>query len=195
MRVQIVSASVDFESAFLAAVRRSQELHRPWVSPPRTRADFRSYVRRKQAGNNASYFVLTPERELAGVINLSDIVLGVFCSGYLGYYAFRPHAGCGYMALGLRAVVQRAFTEHGLHRLEANIQPLNRPSLALVQSLGFRKEGFSPRYLKIGGRWRDHERWALTREDWRRVRALASKHAEGRHAERRAGRARREAPA
>ncbi|MBW8878969.1 MAG: GNAT family N-acetyltransferase [Acidobacteria bacterium] len=51
--------------------------------------------------------------------------------------------------------------------LEANIQPENRPSLALVARLGFTREGLSRRYLKIGGRWRDHERWAILAEDWR----------------------------
>lgn len=64
----------------------------------------------------------------------------------------------------------RAFTkmlELGLHRVEANIQPDNRASRALVRGLGFRLEGFSPRYLKIKGRWRDHERWALTAEEWK----------------------------
>ena len=54
-----------------------------------------------------------------------------------------------------------------LHRLEANIQPDNARSIGLVRSLGFRMEGFSPRYLKIGGRWRDHERWALLSDNWR----------------------------
>jgi ribosomal-protein-alanine N-acetyltransferase len=53
-----------------------------------------------------------------------------------------------------------------LHRLEANIQPSNERSIALVRGLGFRKEGLSRRYLKIGGRWRDHERWALLVDEW-----------------------------
>ena len=65
------------------------------------------------------------------------------------------------MAEGLGLVLRRAFRRLGLHRVEANIQPGNRASRALVRRLGFRREGFSPRYLKIGGRWRDHERWAL----------------------------------
>lgn len=65
------------------------------------------------------------------------------------------------MREGLDAVVRSAFGPMKLHRLEAAIQPGNRSSIALVKACGFTKEGYSPRYLKIGGRWRDHERWAI----------------------------------
>jgi [ribosomal protein S5]-alanine N-acetyltransferase len=65
------------------------------------------------------------------------------------------------MTEALRAAVSHAFGDLGLHRLEANIQPGNVASIALVRRLGFQKEGFSPRYLRINGQWRDHERWAL----------------------------------
>jgi ribosomal-protein-alanine N-acetyltransferase len=71
------------------------------------------------------------------------------------------------MREGLELLLRHAFRTLGLHRLEANIQPENAASIALVSGAGFRLEGFSPRYLKIGGRWRDHERWAITVEDWR----------------------------
>jgi ribosomal-protein-alanine N-acetyltransferase len=103
---------------------------------------------------------------IVGVVNLNEIVRAALQSAYLGYYAFQPHAGQGYMAEGLGLVLRHAFRRLGLHRLEANIQPGNRASRELVRRLGFRKEGFSPRYLKIGGRWRDHERWAIVREAW-----------------------------
>ena len=45
------------------------------------------------------------------------------------------------MREGLELVIERAFRELGLHRLEANIQPGNRRSIALVEGLGFRREG------------------------------------------------------
>jgi len=105
------------------------------------------------------------------VINVSEIVRGALHSAYLGYYAFVPHAGRGYMTEGLALALNWVFGELRLHRVEANIQPGNDASRALVRRLGFRREGFSARYLKIAGRWRDHERWALVAEDWRRNRS------------------------
>ncbi|MDQ2674873.1 MAG: GNAT family N-acetyltransferase, partial [Chloroflexota bacterium] len=98
---------------------------------------------------------------LLGAINLTEIVRGRFQSGYLGYYVGAPHARRGYMTEALQRMLRSAFRELRLHRVEANIQPGNRASGRLVERAGFRLEGRSRRYLKIAGRWRDHERWAL----------------------------------
>jgi ribosomal-protein-alanine N-acetyltransferase len=68
------------------------------------------------------------------------------------------------MREGLVLVLRHAFETVGLHRVEANIQPENVRSIALVEGLGFRREGYSPRYLRIGGEWRDHVRYAILSE-------------------------------
>lgn len=153
---------------FLAAVGRSRALHRPWLHPPADAKRYDAYLRGLEHSSRAGFFVCLRESgEIAGVVNLSEIVRGGFQSAYLGYFAFSPFAGRGLLSEGLGLVIRHAFTHMRLHRLEANIQPENRASKALVERLGFRQEGFSPRYLKIGGRWRDHERWAVLKEGWR----------------------------
>ncbi len=152
---------------FLAAVERSRKLHGRWVAAPDTRAALRTYLERTCDGSYHGHFVINAEQQLAGVINIGEIVRGALQSGYLGYYAFAPHAGQGLMRNALPLVIGRAFRDYGLHRLEANIQPDNLVSRSLVNALGFQLEGYSPRYLKIRGRWRDHERWAITVESWR----------------------------
>lgn len=150
------------ERQFLASVHASRALHRPWTYPPSTPKQFRSLVKRMREPGNRGFLVFQRKTGgLIGLINISNIVLGVFRSGYLGYYAFAGFERRGLMKEGLRAVVRHAFKSMKLHRLEANIQPGNAASIALARSCGFSKEGFSPRYLKIAGRWRDHERWAI----------------------------------
>ena len=85
----------------------------------------------------------------------------------MGYYVGAAFAGQGYLTEALRLALRHAFGRLKLQRVEANIQPDNTASIRLVKRAGFTREGFLRRYLKEGGRWRDHERWAIVREDWR----------------------------
>ncbi len=168
MPIEIKKPTRRLEREFLAAVRRSRTLHGQWASPPRTKQAFDAYLARLRHPTHISHWLVEHESgELVGVVNLNEIVRGSFQSAYLGYYLFSPHEGRGYMTEGLRLVLRRVFGELGLHRVEANIQPDNERSLRLVERLGFSREGHSPRYLKVGGKWCDHQRWALIAEDWR----------------------------
>lgn len=153
---------------FLVSVARSAALHDPWTSPPRTPQAYGEYLRRSRGRDYFGFLVrLRADGALVGVINVSSIVMGAFRSGYAGYYAFADFGGQGLMTEALGLVVRHCLSDLGLHRLEANIQPDNAPSLALARRCGFRREGFSRNYLNISGEWRDHERWAITVEDLR----------------------------
>jgi ribosomal-protein-alanine N-acetyltransferase len=153
---------------FLERVRASRSLHRPWVSPPADGEAFAAFVRRSRRADFEALLVCrNPDGAIAGVFDLSQIFRGPFRSAYLGFYAFEPFAGQGIMHDGIRLVLRYAFGTLGLHRLQANVQPGNEASLALIRGAGFRREGYARRYLKIGGRWRDHEMWAVLAEDLR----------------------------
>jgi ribosomal-protein-alanine N-acetyltransferase len=165
-RVGIRRPSEADAAEFIALMRASAELHQRWVEYPTTLEKFREYVRRRERPDHESFLVCDrTSGAIAGVININSIVRGFFQSGYLGYYVGVPFARRGYMTEGLSLVIRYAFDEVKLHRLEANIQPDNVASIALVRKLGFRHEGFSPRYLRINGEWRDHERWALLADE------------------------------
>jgi len=152
------------EAAFLRAVRSSRKLHRPWSYLPETSEDFRDMLVRPLG---ESYLICRNEDgALAGSASLGHIVFGNLRSAYLGYSAFVPYQRRGFMTEGLELVLRHAFGTLGLHRVEVNVQPDNARSIALAERLGFRREGYSPRYLKIGGRWRDHVRFAMLADEF-----------------------------
>lgn len=167
MSVTIRRPSLSDAPKFLAAVERSQALHTPWVFAPADEFAFRAYVSRLDGDRHDGWLIEDRGGELVGVVNANEIVRGAFWNTYLGYYAFEPLAGTGMFTAGMQLVLDTIFDDLGLHRVEANIQPGNDRSIALVQRLGFRREGFSPEYLRIDGIWRDHERWALLVDEWR----------------------------
>ena len=145
----------------LALAASSRELHAPWISPPTTAHMFKIYLRRTQRDDHEGYAICRKDTAaIVGVVNVNNIVRGNFQSASLGYYAARAHAGQGFMREGLLQVKEHLFATLGLHRVEANIQPGNAASIALVRACGFAREGLSRNFLFINGAWRDHERWA-----------------------------------
>ena len=162
-------------AAFVLAATASRRLHARWVKAPDTAEAFEAYRARfgasgARAGCAGFLSVRRDNRSLVGVFNFSEIVRGAFQSAYLGYYGFRGQVGQGLMREGLALALDVAFGPLSLHRVEANVQPDNVRSIALVRALAFTEEGYSRRYLRIGERWRDHLRFAMLAEDWRRVR-------------------------
>jgi ribosomal-protein-alanine N-acetyltransferase len=162
------------EAAYAELVRLSRELHQPWeplamegAPEPDSPEAFRIWLEGNRDSRTERLLLCRrDDGALVGRFHLNEIVRGAFDSAYLSYWVGAPFASQGYMTEGFLLLLQWAFVDLRLHRLEANIQPSNRPSLALIKRAGFRREGFSPRYLKIAGQWSDHERWALTKEDW-----------------------------
>jgi ribosomal-protein-alanine N-acetyltransferase len=178
--------------------RANQPWLAPWESSPpgpwhelNSSASFRWIYREQRrsarAGVGMPFAICLIEgrsERLVGHLNLGNIVRRAFCSAYAGYWVDARVAGRGVMPTALALAVDHAFGPGGLHRIEVNIRPENKPSRRVVEKLGFREEAFHPRYMHIDGAWRDHIGYALTSEDvaaeggllarWHRVRATTS---------------------
>ncbi|PZG15861.1 alanine acetyltransferase [Micromonospora craterilacus] len=153
-------------------------------SPATFRWMHRDQRRSARTGEGMPFAVCLHENgqeRLVGHINVGNIVRRAFCSGYVGYWVDRRVAGRGVIPTAMALVVDHAFGPGGLHRVEVNIRPENRPSRRVVEKLGFREEAYHARYMHIDGAWRDHIGYAMTSEEvaaeggllarWHRLRA------------------------
>lgn len=142
--------------------RGSRELFRGVASTKFDRKAFDDLVASADTENKQSFVICRTEDDaIVGTITLSQIFRKAFQNAYLGYQLFGGFTGNGYMTQAVALTLRFAFIDLKLHRVEANVQPSNKSSIAVLKRNGFAKEGFSRRYLKIGGQWRDHERWAI----------------------------------
>lgn len=104
---------------------------------------------------------------IVGTVGLSNIVRGAFHCAHLGFGLDGALEGQGYMREALEAVIAHAFGPMNLHRIEANHQPQNLRSAALLRRLGFAPTGYARDYLHIAGAWRDHVQTALINPSWK----------------------------
>jgi ribosomal-protein-alanine N-acetyltransferase len=144
---------------------RNRAFFAPWdplrpaafFTPEAQRALIRSDRAENRRGTACRLWLFEPgSPRILGFLGLSSIVRGIFLSSFVGWKLDREARGKGYMTEALQALAGLAFGELGLHRLEANIMPRNKPSRRLAERAGFSEEGRSKRYLYIAGRWEDH---------------------------------------
>jgi ribosomal-protein-alanine N-acetyltransferase len=159
-------------------LRRNAEHLRPWSPVPKLGEDpsslteiSKAILRQRREWSKGEGFVLfmvdpLQDEAIIGRIALTGVMRGAFLSAHLGYWIDEEHQRKGYMTEAVREVVRFAFEDLGLHRVQAAVMPHNVASLRVLEKLGFRKEGESPRYLQIAGRWADHVVFAVTAEEW-----------------------------
>lgn len=162
-------------------MRDSRELeqvlleHRQWLQPWEAtlpggsgRWDVRGSIRGlldQAAEGTAMPFVLVVDGRIVGQLTVSGIQYGAVSSATLGYWVGSHVAGRGITPTAVALATDHCFSQLGLHRMEICIRPENAPSLRVVEKLGFRYEGRRLRYIHIDGDWRDHDCFALVREE------------------------------
>lgn len=152
---------------FVTRVRSSDHLA-PWAFPPADVAAFRQWITHGERPDNEQFLVCARDDDgIAGFVNLNGIQRGAVQRATAGWSALAPYVGRGHLSDGLSMVLEVAFTQMRLHRVEADIQPANERSRAVARRCGLRLEGYSPRLVLIDGDWRDHERWAIDADTWR----------------------------
>lgn len=150
---------------------------KPWNPAPRPGEDPTSITevsntvlrqRREWKHGRGFVFMLALRSDPArfiGKVALNGIMRGAMHGAYLGYWMDVDHQGDGLCTESIRAVLDFAFGDAELHRVQAAIMPRNVKSLRVIEKLAFRREGYAERYLQIGGKWEDHILFARTREE------------------------------
>lgn len=153
--------------------RRNAAWLTPWdaTRPPGAvgrPGSFRSMVKRLRAAarQDRNYpFAILVDDEFAGQLTINNVVRGSAQFASIGYWIDQRWAGYGVVPRAVAMVIDHAFTEMGLHRIEICIRPENTNSLRVVEKLGIREVGFAPGFLHIDGEWRDHRIYAVTVEE------------------------------
>jgi ribosomal-protein-alanine N-acetyltransferase len=114
---------------------------------------------------HAALYGIFDEDVLAGTVALSNVVRGPFLSANLGYWVAEARNGRGLATRAVSEIVKIAFTDLGLHRVEAGTLVENIASQRVLEKNGFARIGLAPRYLRIAGAWRDHILFQRTAED------------------------------
>jgi [ribosomal protein S5]-alanine N-acetyltransferase len=158
-------------------LRRNEAHLRPWNPAPRPGEDPSSVTevsnsilrQRREWKSGRSFVFMLAHRDdpgtFIGKFALSGVMRGAMHGAYLGYWMDVDHQNGGLCTEGLGAMLDFAFGQAQLHRVQAAIMPHNPQSLRVIEKLGFRREGYAVRYLQIAGTWEDHILFARTREE------------------------------
>lgn len=155
--------TLDDAAALAELVRTNREFLAPWeplrdesyFTEAGQRASIGASLAEHERGRGLPYVILDRDGNVVGRVNLNNIVRGAFQSASLGYWIAEGAAGQGITTAAVRDVIRIAFTELGLHRVQADTLEHNVASRRVLERNGFVRIGHAPRYLRIAGRWQD----------------------------------------
>jgi ribosomal-protein-alanine N-acetyltransferase len=159
---EAAQACVNFQRENAAFLEPWEPPMRPDALDPAAVAAWRAHaVTHARNGTAYSFALALGDTEdesapIAGWLNFTNIVRGVFQACYLGYKLDRRMQGHGLMTEAARAGIAFVFETVRLHRIIANYMPHNQRSAQVLRRLGFTVEGHAKSYLFIAGAWRDH---------------------------------------
>ena len=162
MAIRTLTADDADELTRLLLVNR--EAHEPY-QPARSEGFFTLETQRERLATAHHMYGILDGDALAGMIELSNIARGPFRSATLGYWVDEARRGRGLATRAVAAIVELAFLDLDLHRLEAATLEDNHASQRVLEKNRFHRIGLAPRYLRIAGAWRDHVLFQRTVED------------------------------
>lgn len=165
--------SVSDRKAWRAVRQRNQSWLTPWdaTAPPGAAARPRTFgamvreMRKAAREGRQLPFAVEYDGRFVGQLTVNNIIRGSAQYASVGYWIDQRYAGRGITTRAVAMAVDHCFETLELHRVEVAIRPENTASLRVVEKLGIQHYGTAPRYLHIDGDWRDHELFAITRED------------------------------
>jgi ribosomal-protein-alanine N-acetyltransferase len=149
----------------LAALLAANRAFLAPFEPNREERFFTESGQAERIREHGNLFAILDGDAIAGTIAISNVVYGALCSANVGYWVDQARNGRGLASAAVAAVVETAFGELGLHRVEAGTLVDNLASQRVLERNGFTRIGVAPRYLHIGGAWRDHVLFQRTAED------------------------------
>jgi [ribosomal protein S5]-alanine N-acetyltransferase len=173
-RLVLKSLEKQDSDMFYDFLMRNYEFFKPWS--PKYEENYKKkeaynakmdyMIKEHSEGRTIKFFLFKKEdaSKIIGTTVLSNVVRGPFLSCFLGYRIDEKENGNGYATEAIKKVVEYAFNELNLHRIEANIMPRNIASIKVVEKLGFTCEGISKKYLQINGVWEDHMHYVILNE-------------------------------
>lgn len=135
--------------------------------PVLTLQAYRRLMENQMRTGDSLAMIIEVDGEAAGLVSLGGVSKGAMSLGNLGYWIGEKWSRLGITSLAVAAVIDLIILELGLHRVEVNIRPENEASLSVARRLGLRHEGLRQRYMCIAGKWRDHQGFAIDRQDLR----------------------------
>ncbi|MBL8875189.1 MAG: GNAT family N-acetyltransferase [Phycisphaerae bacterium] len=169
--VHLRRPTTDDRAEWVALRESSLDHLLPWEPRLKVRSEserWESFFRTSDTEERQRFLICRNlDARMVGYIGLNGIRHGVLQSCELGYWIGKAFTRKGYMTEGVLLAIRHAFGHMSLHRVEANVQPHNTASIGVVKKAGLRFEGVALRFLQIDGEWCDHQRWAMTVEEWK----------------------------